>query len=263
MPSDVALAYYFIVSDDETCDDIPNAFPIPMPKNSIRVRDIKAHFPLPGDYSFRFKTPWSKREAVFADLTDVDSLVPLFNQQIVCKVTRLSWTKVQQPRSSVKVVSVNLKKSAPQSNPIIGGPPDLLGEPPAPGQTLCSQKPPASSTSPGADLLNFALAGSNFPTTSSRSGSLVSQPPADTALSGLNPSTDESKEEFNATTVSKSSTGSKSLNPNSLMQGFESWGTDGMPPAPAPQPKHPPQHHQWGVKPPSESKEPMDDFKLF
>mmetsp|Transcript_64152 Transcript_64152/g.128820 ORF Transcript_64152/g.128820 Transcript_64152/m.128820 type:complete len:187 (-) Transcript_64152:98-658(-) len=85
------LIYYYIPEDKDEAD-IPNAFPVLKPGGEIRLRDIRAKFPLPGKYHFRFKMRLGDTSsALWMDVTNEDSQVPMFDGKIVAKVTRLSW----------------------------------------------------------------------------------------------------------------------------------------------------------------------------
>mmetsp|Transcript_109749 Transcript_109749/g.291519 ORF Transcript_109749/g.291519 Transcript_109749/m.291519 type:complete len:174 (-) Transcript_109749:81-602(-) len=85
------LIYYYIPEDKDEAD-IPNAFPVLKPGGQIQLRDIRAKFPLPGKYHFRFKMRLGDTvSALWMDVTNEDSQVPMFDGRIVAKVTRLSW----------------------------------------------------------------------------------------------------------------------------------------------------------------------------
>lgn len=57
----------------------------------MTLADIKHHFPLPGAYLFRFKARYSK-QVVFMDVLKESDKLPHFDQKIVAKVTRLSFS---------------------------------------------------------------------------------------------------------------------------------------------------------------------------
>eukprot|EP00916_Digyalum_oweni_P003650 GHVL01006520.1.p1 GENE.GHVL01006520.1~~GHVL01006520.1.p1 ORF type:complete len:167 (+),score=30.42 GHVL01006520.1:80-580(+) len=94
--------YYYIPSDS---DDIeyPNIFTIP--KDDVKLSDIKKNFPLPGRYHFRFKI---KQDSSFAwlDITNDDAALPTFQQKIIIKVLRMSWVERQagSPKAPIKTL---------------------------------------------------------------------------------------------------------------------------------------------------------------
>ena len=60
----MSLIYYHIPTDmDESA--APNAFPLAKNRAEIKLKDIRAKFPLPGTYHFRFKLKWGDGSAVF------------------------------------------------------------------------------------------------------------------------------------------------------------------------------------------------------
>uniref|UniRef100_A0A7S4Q5L5 DIX domain-containing protein n=1 Tax=Alexandrium monilatum TaxID=311494 RepID=A0A7S4Q5L5_9DINO len=93
-PARPVLIYYHIPEDKDEAD-VPNAFPVLKAGGEIRLQDIRAKFPLPGKYHFRFKMRLGDTAAaLWMDVTNEDSQVPLFDGKIVAKVTRLSWGQV-------------------------------------------------------------------------------------------------------------------------------------------------------------------------
>eukprot|EP01066_Platyproteum_vivax_P006930 Platyproteum_vivax@DN2580_c0_g1_i1.p1 len=89
------LVYYIVPSDYDDMEH-PNAFPIQKPQEEIKLKDIRAKFPLPGKYHFRFKLRYDN-SFVWIDVTNDDSSVPIFQQRIVAKVLRLSWHEKRGP----------------------------------------------------------------------------------------------------------------------------------------------------------------------
>lgn len=90
MAGKVSLVYYYVPTDQDDVD-APNAFPIAKSRGEIRLKDIREKFPLPGTYHFRFKLKWNDGSAVWMDVTNDESSVPLFEDRIICKILRISW----------------------------------------------------------------------------------------------------------------------------------------------------------------------------
>ena len=59
-------------------------------QQEVKLSDIKAMFPLEGEYIFRFKYKY-KNFIVWMDLPNESNKIPLYNGKIVIKATRLSW----------------------------------------------------------------------------------------------------------------------------------------------------------------------------
>mmetsp|Transcript_82523 Transcript_82523/g.230104 ORF Transcript_82523/g.230104 Transcript_82523/m.230104 type:complete len:186 (-) Transcript_82523:105-662(-) len=85
------LVYYWIPGDSDDSEH-PNAFPVPVKGSGVQLRDLRARFPLPGTYHFRFKMKWESA-TVWMDVTNDESIVPMFEEKIFAKVLRVSWTK--------------------------------------------------------------------------------------------------------------------------------------------------------------------------
>eukprot|EP00392_Amoebophrya_sp_AT5.2_P012679 g12786.t1 len=97
-PTAVTLVYYHVPTDQDE-QQFPNAFPLPKSALEIRLRDIRdklvlppgptidirEKFPLPGSYHFRFKLKWSDSQTVWMDVTNEDSVVPSYDDKIICK----------------------------------------------------------------------------------------------------------------------------------------------------------------------------------
>ena len=81
----------YFVPEDKDIEDKPNAFIIYKPLDQIRLKDIRDSFPLPGEYIFRFKFQLNNKKNVWLDFNKEDSVIPLFNKNIVIKVSRISW----------------------------------------------------------------------------------------------------------------------------------------------------------------------------
>ena len=82
----------YFVPEDRDIEDKPNAFIIYKTQDQIRFNDIVENFPLPGDYHFRFKTSYEKRN-IWIDFSDDTSKVPVFEGKIILKINRVSWEK--------------------------------------------------------------------------------------------------------------------------------------------------------------------------
>ena len=81
---------YFIPEDKDDSDKF-NVFMIYKDIDSVRYNDIKESFPLPGTYYFRFKFKLNN-QVVWIDLTNMNAPVPRFENKIIVKVSRISWT---------------------------------------------------------------------------------------------------------------------------------------------------------------------------
>ena len=74
MASSKTLVYYFVPEDGDIPSE-PNAFPIP--KSPVTLGDLRAYFPMPGEYQFRSKYLYNGSQ-VWLDLTDDAATVPEF-----------------------------------------------------------------------------------------------------------------------------------------------------------------------------------------
>merc|ERR1719321_1150624 len=84
------LVYYYLPGDEDDSDH-PNAFTMSSQGgNNIKLRDIRAKFPLEGNYHFRFRMRWESA-FVWMDVTNEDSLVPVFEDKVMAKVLRINW----------------------------------------------------------------------------------------------------------------------------------------------------------------------------
>lgn len=92
------FAYYFIPEDREDQEKL-NVFIIYKDFRDVRLSDIKENFPIPGEYYFRFKFEFNKKN-VWIDFSNLNSSLPQFQQKIIMKVTRLSWeNKKEEPNN--------------------------------------------------------------------------------------------------------------------------------------------------------------------
>lgn len=101
------------------------------------MKDVKAGFPLPGQYHFRFKMKWESG-AVWMDVTNEESMVPMFEDKVIAKVLRVNWGKAQKP------VPSDVPSASPDTSPLASGDSEdlLFGESSAPqvGQPKTSGK---------------------------------------------------------------------------------------------------------------------------
>lgn len=67
-----------------------NNISINLAQEDIKLKDLKAAFPLDGEYHFRFKYKLNG-QIVFMDLPSESSGLPLFDGKIFMKATRISW----------------------------------------------------------------------------------------------------------------------------------------------------------------------------
>lgn len=83
------LCLYHIQNGQGEAESSPNAFFLPQTK-LLTLRHIQRHFPLRdyGFYHFRFKVPTSK-SYLWADMSGLDSTVPLCDGNVVAKLLRL------------------------------------------------------------------------------------------------------------------------------------------------------------------------------
>jgi hypothetical protein len=128
---------YHIPSDRDDGDH-PNAFAINKPAEEVTLRDIKAAFPIPGEYHFRFKVKM-EGGAYWMDFTENDACVPTWGpRRILAKVLRLSW----QANAS-KPVGASSKPKSPQisnKNTTASGSIDLFGPSSPPRQPQATSK---------------------------------------------------------------------------------------------------------------------------
>ncbi len=82
----------YFVPEDRDVEEKPNAFILYKDQEKVRLADIKENFPLPGEYVFRFKTTYEKKN-IWIDFNDNDSVLPSHDGKILMKVNRISWEK--------------------------------------------------------------------------------------------------------------------------------------------------------------------------
>lgn len=96
----VCVYIRYFIPEDGDLEVQPNVFLAPKPRQPgapPTLGEIKQAFPLPGRYHFRFKSPLvpgadrdsNKSIAVWMDCTDDRQPVPIWQSQIVAKITRL------------------------------------------------------------------------------------------------------------------------------------------------------------------------------
>ncbi|CAN0338378.1 unnamed protein product, partial [Discosporangium mesarthrocarpum] len=81
---------YFIPSDGDDPDH-PNVFQLhssSVTNGTVRFADVKARFPLPGSYHFRFKKKF-RDGFVWVDMSDGSTIVPSYEGVYTAKVARL------------------------------------------------------------------------------------------------------------------------------------------------------------------------------
>eukprot|EP00929_Paragymnodinium_shiwhaense_P016423 TRINITY_DN124753_c0_g1_i1.p1 TRINITY_DN124753_c0_g1~~TRINITY_DN124753_c0_g1_i1.p1 ORF type:complete len:193 (+),score=48.07 TRINITY_DN124753_c0_g1_i1:94-672(+) len=123
MSSKPVLVLYHVPSDQDEAD-IPNAFPVlAKGHEGVKLQDVRAKFPLPGTYHFRFKMKWGESAGVWMDVTNEDSPVPMWNGQVIAKVTRISWDKVALPKPGSATAAAAPKNGAARAPPQAAAPP--------------------------------------------------------------------------------------------------------------------------------------------
>mmetsp|Transcript_58032 Transcript_58032/g.131231 ORF Transcript_58032/g.131231 Transcript_58032/m.131231 type:complete len:146 (+) Transcript_58032:77-514(+) len=141
------LVYYWVPGDKDESEH-PNAFEIPACPAGVKLRDFRARFPLPGTYHFRFRMRWESG-FVWMDVTNEDSLVPIFEDKVFAKVLRMSWGQGRPPAAAGQ-------RAAPAPKPAPKPPEDMLsfGEGPGPFNPAARASPPASSPAGDFDLFS-------------------------------------------------------------------------------------------------------------
>ena len=66
--------FYYVPEDHETVEQL-NFFRLNKPIGDIRLDDIKLHFPVPGDYHFRFQFKYAGA-LVWLDLSNEECALP-------------------------------------------------------------------------------------------------------------------------------------------------------------------------------------------
>ncbi|TNV75267.1 hypothetical protein FGO68_gene13396 [Halteria grandinella] len=87
--------FYYVPEDNETPEQL-NYFKIFKPQSDIRIGDIQSHFPVAGDYHFRFQFKY-QGQLVWLDHSNETSALPQVDGLIIIKATRKRWvTKHRQ-----------------------------------------------------------------------------------------------------------------------------------------------------------------------
>lgn len=94
---EMTLVYYYVPEDHDD-PDFPNVFGVMMPKANVRYQHIEQHFPLKGQYIFRFKV-MHDNNVVWLDLQDPQSRLPTFKERIFVKATRVTWDNPELMKS--------------------------------------------------------------------------------------------------------------------------------------------------------------------
>mmetsp|Transcript_65346 Transcript_65346/g.156223 ORF Transcript_65346/g.156223 Transcript_65346/m.156223 type:complete len:159 (+) Transcript_65346:107-583(+) len=115
------LIHYHIPGDGDDADT-PNVFPVMKAGGPVVLHDIRSKFPLPGTYHFRFKMKWGDVAAMWMDVTNEESQVPLFDGKIVAKVVRLSWDVAQATPNGRPEGSVPVAPARPAQDPVGAAP---------------------------------------------------------------------------------------------------------------------------------------------
>ncbi|CDW78285.1 UNKNOWN [Stylonychia lemnae] len=80
------LVFYYVPEDKDDLA-VPNAYAIPKNVTDITLADIEKHFPLEGDFHFRFKYKYNN-QSVWLDLNNKQCKVPKVENKIIMKVSR-------------------------------------------------------------------------------------------------------------------------------------------------------------------------------
>ena len=83
--------FYFVPEDHDSVDQL-NLFLIPgKPLSDARLHDIRMHFPVPGDYHFRFQFK-HQGQPVCLDLSNDECALPqVEGGMVIVKATRRRW----------------------------------------------------------------------------------------------------------------------------------------------------------------------------
>ena len=93
---------YFVPEDGETEKNM-NIFLIPTDPSEVTLGEIRAEFPLPGDYHFRFSYSYKSTDCkVWIDLCSENQHVPLVDGEIRMKVARKNWVGGAQDHHRVQ-----------------------------------------------------------------------------------------------------------------------------------------------------------------
>ncbi|CAJ1339995.1 unnamed protein product [Effrenium voratum] len=119
------FVYYWLPGDNDE-QDHPNAFEVGHAGSGVKLKDIRAAFPLPGQYHFRFKMKWES-SALWMDVTNEESMVPMFEDKVLAKVLRVNW-------GTAKSAAKSAPSASPDTSPMASAhSEDLLGDSSAAG----------------------------------------------------------------------------------------------------------------------------------
>ncbi|GAB9470850.1 hypothetical protein Gpo141_00008083 [Globisporangium polare] len=120
---------YFIPEDGDSSDHL-NVVPLPRVEQ-LKLQHVKKIFPLPGQFHFRFKTPF-EGTYVWLDLVNDSDTVPDFNGLVISKIARVQRESTTRPAERVEA-----KKAPPAKAP------DLIQTSPEPAPAKREEPVPA------------------------------------------------------------------------------------------------------------------------
>eukprot|EP01029_Cantina_marsupialis_P029036 TRINITY_DN778460_c0_g1_i1.p1 TRINITY_DN778460_c0_g1~~TRINITY_DN778460_c0_g1_i1.p1 ORF type:complete len:181 (+),score=38.73 TRINITY_DN778460_c0_g1_i1:74-616(+) len=98
------------VPEDKDDEKHPNVFLLKTNGRPVRLSDLFEAFPLPGQYHFRAKKAY-RGTHIWLDVVGAHSEVPLFEGDLILKVTRISFESAskpsKQPENSTHTVQNN------------------------------------------------------------------------------------------------------------------------------------------------------------
>jgi hypothetical protein len=108
---------YYIIPDDGDDEAHPNMFTIPLSQQQIKLKDIRAHFPLKRHaYHFRFKKAFQNKY-VWLDCIDQDQSIPAYEGVLFCKAARLGESSGNFAQAAtVQAQAVPQQSSVPTSS---------------------------------------------------------------------------------------------------------------------------------------------------
>merc|ERR1740130_208780 len=106
---------YYLVQGDRDDPVHPNAFVVPKQADKVLVGDVRASFPLAGNFHFRFKIKYDAFGHVWLDLTDHNRKVPICDGKITLKVLALDSTPQAGTRTitNPRATPTNVPTTAP------------------------------------------------------------------------------------------------------------------------------------------------------
>jgi len=168
---------YFIPADGDV-EDHPNVYLVKKPQKDLRLADLQAAFPLPGQYFFRAKTTYGKTHgacvrdaagvvhvarksegdkaltpshlsAVWYDLNDPSDQVPIFNGRATLKVSRLSVVASTASAPAAAAPAATMRAPAPPPPAVA----PLVGKSAASSSSSASNAGAAAASAAHHDLL--------------------------------------------------------------------------------------------------------------